>query len=288
MPFDGFDMGDIRRIDFSPDEWLAGTHELSEFDRGVYITICALIWSRGERVTEELIARHCRAHGSAIKAAIRRLENAGKTLRIDEKIGQKRAEKELENARKRVGKWSDNLDKANDAKVLAGARAQGDSRARLTINHQLSVKQKEDSPPSAPPKGRDERKANGHDRSGELGAAASAEASRDGRASNARGTRLTAEWQPDFACCEFAAAHGLDPGRTADEFVDYWRAQPGQRGIKVDWAATWRNWCRRNARDRQRSQRETAGERREREAREIGFRAMFADGVDPKGTDRGG
>jgi len=34
-------------------------------------------------------------------------------------------------------------------------------------------------------------------------------------------------------------------------FVDYWRAQPGQRGVKLDWLATWRNWMR-SARDRMR------------------------------------
>lgn len=28
-------------------------------------------------------------------------------------------------------------------------------------------------------------------------------------------------------------------------FCDYWRAQPGQKGVKADWFATWRNWCRR-------------------------------------------
>lgn len=28
-------------------------------------------------------------------------------------------------------------------------------------------------------------------------------------------------------------------------FVDYWIAQPGQRGVKTDWPATWRNWMRR-------------------------------------------
>lgn len=27
-------------------------------------------------------------------------------------------------------------------------------------------------------------------------------------------------------------------------FIDYWIAQPGARGVKVDWAATWRNWMR--------------------------------------------
>ena len=29
------------------------------------------------------------------------------------------------------------------------------------------------------------------------------------------------------------------------EFVDYWVAVPGQRGVKLDWLATWRNDVRR-------------------------------------------
>lgn len=28
------------------------------------------------------------------------------------------------------------------------------------------------------------------------------------------------------------------------KFCDYWNATPGQKGCKLDWAATWRNWCR--------------------------------------------
>ena len=31
------------------------------------------------------------------------------------------------------------------------------------------------------------------------------------------------------------------------QFIDYWIAQPGQRGTKLDWDATWRNWMRRSA-----------------------------------------
>lgn len=27
-------------------------------------------------------------------------------------------------------------------------------------------------------------------------------------------------------------------------FEDYWNAIPGQKGIKLDWDGTWRNWCR--------------------------------------------
>ncbi len=30
-----------------------------------------------------------------------------------------------------------------------------------------------------------------------------------------------------------------------DTFRDHWRAQPGQKALKSDWEATWRNWRRR-------------------------------------------
>jgi DNA-binding transcriptional ArsR family regulator len=30
----------------------------------------------------------------------------------------------------------------------------------------------------------------------------------------------------------------------AEKFRDHWTALPGQRGVKADWLATWRNWCR--------------------------------------------
>lgn len=28
------------------------------------------------------------------------------------------------------------------------------------------------------------------------------------------------------------------------QFADYWAAQPGLKGTKADWPATWRTWCR--------------------------------------------
>lgn len=32
----------------------------------------------------------------------------------------------------------------------------------------------------------------------------------------------------------------------AASFIDYWHAQPGQKGVKLDWQGTWRNWVRRS------------------------------------------
>lgn len=46
--------------------------------------------------------------------------------------------------------------------------------------------------------------------------------------------------------------YGSDLGMTLEtvsseyaKFHDYWVAQPGQKGVKRDWVATWRNWLRR-------------------------------------------
>lgn len=67
-----------------------------------------------------------------------------------------------------------------------------------------------------------------------------------------RGSRLPAGWTPEPAHMAFAESLGLSNGRATAElekFRDYWAAQPGQKGVKSDWPATWRNWARRAAED---------------------------------------
>ena len=63
----------------------------------------------------------------------------------------------------------------------------------------------------------------------------------------ARGTRLPADWDPESMGREFALTVGIGGHvfqTEAAKFCDYWRSQPGQKGVKLDWPATWRNWCR--------------------------------------------
>ena len=36
----------------------------------------------------------------------------------------------------------------------------------------------------------------------------------------------------------------LNPQAIWNQFKDYWIAQGGQKGAKLDWFATWRNWVR--------------------------------------------
>jgi hypothetical protein len=36
----------------------------------------------------------------------------------------------------------------------------------------------------------------------------------------------------------------LVPNKVFNQFKDYWISQAGQKGVKLDWFATWRNWVR--------------------------------------------
>lgn len=69
-----------------------------------------------------------------------------------------------------------------------------------------------------------------------------------------QGSRFTLEELPDnwhYECRRIQPK--ADPHKVFEEFRDHWISQPGAKGRKSDWTATWRNWCRRiNARDLER------------------------------------
>lgn len=65
-------------------------------------------------------------------------------------------------------------------------------------------------------------------------------------ASRDRGTRLPDDWLPDGEGQTLASETlGQWAYRELEKFRDHWKAQPGSRGLKRDWNATWRNWVRR-------------------------------------------
>jgi hypothetical protein len=72
---------------------------------------------------------------------------------------------------------------------------------------------------------------------------------REEKKESKRGTRLPDKWTPPVA--DWVLARDLiGDTRTRAElakFTDHWKQQPGQRGVKLDWSATWRNWIRRAA-----------------------------------------
>lgn len=64
--------------------------------------------------------------------------------------------------------------------------------------------------------------------------------------SNATATRLPADWQPSQEDISFCKTNrpDLNYREVAQEFKDYWIALPDAKARKTDWAATWRNWVR--------------------------------------------
>jgi hypothetical protein len=64
---------------------------------------------------------------------------------------------------------------------------------------------------------------------------------------NKRGTRIKADWQPSQDDYNQALSMGLTVEQVdneANKFRDYWIAKAGSGGVKLNWSATWRNWCR--------------------------------------------
>lgn len=129
-------MAKPRRYDFHADEWLGGTLELSPYDRGIYITICALIYSRGERIEIELLRRHCGVHKRSLDAAVARLKAMQKIDVDDAYISQRRCTQEICNTRLRLQKWAENLPKTRKTNGIGAPPAHVRARQPTTTNHQ--------------------------------------------------------------------------------------------------------------------------------------------------------
>ena len=106
----------VRRIDFSPDEWLAGTTKLSVIEKGCYWTVCCLIYSKGGPVDDDpaWLARNCGCDVRRWRSARARLLALGKLILLQPekraangtfaggKLTNSRCEQELNKARTRT------------------------------------------------------------------------------------------------------------------------------------------------------------------------------------------
>lgn len=62
-----------------------------------------------------------------------------------------------------------------------------------------------------------------------------------------RGSRLTADWQPNDDDRQFARDRlptNLACREELGKFREYWLAKPGAGALKLDWSLTWRKWVR--------------------------------------------
>jgi len=64
-----------------------------------------------------------------------------------------------------------------------------------------------------------------------------------------RGTRLPVDWQlprawGEWTLSQFPNVSAERVRAEGEHFRDFWISKAGKDGAKLDWAATWRNWCR--------------------------------------------
>jgi len=132
-------MGKVRHIDWYSDEWIAGTYELTNAERGLYITACCLIYSVGGPITRDRLRAACRDHGHAFSRQLDTLIQTGKLSANGEQIDNKRCANELQKAGKRVVKAEQNGIKGgrppNENKDIA--KPAGFKSEKLTTNYQL-------------------------------------------------------------------------------------------------------------------------------------------------------
>jgi hypothetical protein len=98
-----------------------------------------------------------------------------------------------------------------------------------------------------------------------------------------KGHRLPDDWEPSEALREAMTQEcpHIDQWAQFVRFKDYWQSQPGQRGVKANWDAVYRNWIRKAADDAPRARgTEATGTQRARQAIQAGLdlERMIADG----------
>lgn len=67
---------------------------------------------------------------------------------------------------------------------------------------------------------------------------------RPSKAPSPKGTRLAPDWQPSSEDVEYAKGKGVPSDKLAtvvEEFRNFWVSRAGKDGVKLDWAATFRN-----------------------------------------------
>ena len=78
-------MSDLPWVRFFPSDWLAGTRGMTATETGIYITLIASMYERGEPLPEDMgrLARLCGASIAVFKATLIMLVDEGKIIRVE-------------------------------------------------------------------------------------------------------------------------------------------------------------------------------------------------------------
>lgn len=246
-------------------DWRNGTAGLSDGAKVVYLAIIQEIMFAEGPITfnERILAGLTERSTRALRSAIDELVSSGKIAIEDGKLRNERCERELLALKEGRAKHGN---RPNSKKVRTPL-ADGSS----TIHAPFEPENSANSPRTVdePQKNindfntgdgvnspleekRREEKRVSSLRSDSAGAPEAPKPAKP--KSSAKGSRLPADWMPNDAGRKFAAEKLGNSGARAEleKFRDYWCAVPGQKGVKLDWEATWRNRVRDIAERRQR------------------------------------
>ena len=215
-----------RRFDFDPDRFIAGVSaQLTPVEMGVYWIVCSLMYSKRGPIDDD---PHWLAgifkkgtDPRTVKAALDSLEMREKLQRVGSKLVVKSCQDEIEAAANRMRTSHENGSKGGRvSNKIKGEDADMGSDKKNPPALPLPI------PPSIPEKDT---------------------APQGGARPAKKGSRLSEDWKPSGADIAYADNLGLDASLVAPRFRDWWLAAAGAKGVKLDWSATWRTWCRSTA-----------------------------------------
>lgn len=219
-------------IRFFPSDWLAGTRGLSASETGIYITLIASMYERGEPVPEDhkRLSRLCGASNSTFQTALATLIEAGKLTRVDGGLWNDRVQKErvylseksqvgFQAANARWGKTQQNQRPPDADAMQTQCVGNAIPDTRYQIPDSKEGKEERKIPPLA-----DLPKAKGTGK-----------------------TLCPEDYEPKERHFDLGRSEGLDLHailRARDEMVSWSRGNGEKR---LDWDAVFANWLRRNA-----------------------------------------
>jgi uncharacterized protein YdaU (DUF1376 family) len=197
-------------------DYLADTGHLSAAEHGAYLLLIMHYWQNGGLPNEDRrlarIARMSPDEWADSREVLFDLFDDGWShhrIEAELKAAQEISEKAKEKAGKRWGK----------------SRSNAEADAAAMPEHVPETCQSQSQSPTTP-----EPKGSG------VGPAPK----------NSRGSRILPDWQPSERNRADAVAIGMPEAMIEPigrRFRDFWTAKAGKDAVKLDWDATWRNWC---------------------------------------------
>lgn len=226
-------------VRFYPSDWRSGCIGLSLEQEGLYIRICAYIYETGQRLAldDSKAAKFLGVHTNAYRRYRDQLADLGKLLRTDAGWTVRRVEKELA--------------AAMGATQRSDGAPQEDGGAAVETVADTVPNTLTNTPTITPHNTPTVFSKNNNEISGSIKSQepVSKKEKKVPHTPRDRGGRLSSDWSlPDewrqWARLNFVSVEPVRIEKEAEKFADYWHAQPGSKGRKSDWLATWRNWCR--------------------------------------------